>query len=404
MSLKVRRLWLFVHRYTGLAMAGFLLIAGLTGSLIAFSHELDVWLNPELFTVASRGEPLPPLALISRVERADPRLQVTAIPLHVEPGESVGLGVEPKMDHRTGKPFDLGYDELFVDPITGEVLGTRKADGCCFERRNLIPLLIRVHYSLYLPDPWGVWLMGGVALIWVFDCFIGVYLTLPARRIYQRTGRRRSWWQRWKPAWQVKTSAGRYRLTFDLHRAAGLWTWGMLLVLALSSMQYNLYSEIFAPVLKTLLPVVEVADSLPELPQVRDDPSLTWQQALERGRVLMAEHAQREGFTVEREAALLLDRNRGIFAYVVESSLDIRDKQADTRVYLSAIDGRELGFAHPYIASGNAVSQWLSALHTGRVWGLPYRIFLCLMGLIVAMLSVTGVVIWLKKRQARCRT
>jgi len=32
---------------------------------------------------------------------------------------------------------------------------------------------------------------------------------------------------------------------------------------------------------------------------------------------------------------------------------------------------------------------------------LPYRIFVCGLGLVIVMLSVTGVYIWWKKRQAR---
>lgn len=44
------------------------------------------------------------------------------------------------------------------------------------------------------------------------------------------------------------------------------------------------------------------------------------------------------------------------------------------------------------------------ALHTAMVFGLPMQIFVSVMGLIVVTLSVTGVVIWLKKRQGRQRT
>jgi uncharacterized iron-regulated membrane protein len=47
------------------------------------------------------------------------------------------------------------------------------------------------------------------------------------------------------------------------------------------------------------------------------------------------------------------------------------------------------------------VTNWLSALHQGEVFGLPYRIFVCVLGVMVVMLSVTGIVIWLKKRRAR---
>jgi uncharacterized iron-regulated membrane protein len=42
-------------------------------------------------------------------------------------------------------------------------------------------------------------------------------------------------------------------------------------------------------------------------------------------------------------------------------------------------------------------------LHSGRIAGVPGRILLSVMGLVVAMLSLTGIVIWLKKRQARLR-
>lgn len=40
-------------------------------------------------------------------------------------------------------------------------------------------------------------------------------------------------------------------------------------------------------------------------------------------------------------------------------------------------------------------------LHSGRILGLPGRILISIMGLVVALLSVTGVYIWLKKSKAR---
>jgi uncharacterized iron-regulated membrane protein len=42
-------------------------------------------------------------------------------------------------------------------------------------------------------------------------------------------------------------------------------------------------------------------------------------------------------------------------------------------------------------------------LHSGRIVGLPGRILISIMGLVVAALSVTGVVIWWRKRRARLR-
>lgn len=40
-------------------------------------------------------------------------------------------------------------------------------------------------------------------------------------------------------------------------------------------------------------------------------------------------------------------------------------------------------------------------LHTGQVFGIGYRIAVGIVGIIVAVLSVTGVVIWFVKRRGR---
>ena len=44
---------------------------------------------------------------------------------------------------------------------------------------------------------------------------------------------------------------------------------------------------------------------------------------------------------------------------------------------------------------------WATMLHMAQVFGLPYRVATSLLGLLVTMLSVTGVLIWLRKRSAR---
>jgi len=47
--------------------------------------------------------------------------------------------------------------------------------------------------------------------------------------------------------------------------------------------------------------------------------------------------------------------------------------------------------------------NWLRALHMIQdpVDYLVYRIFVCVIGVVIVMLSVTGVYIWWKKRRAR---
>ena len=73
------RPWLVLaHRWLGLMLAGVLVIAGLTGAILAFDDELDAWLNPALFR-ATAGAALPVDQLIASVERHDPRVQVGRI-------------------------------------------------------------------------------------------------------------------------------------------------------------------------------------------------------------------------------------------------------------------------------------------------------------------------------------
>jgi len=43
-------------------------------------------------------------------------------------------------------------------------------------------------------------------------------------------------------------------------------------------------------------------------------------------------------------------------------------------------------------------------LHSGRIVGTPGRVLISLIGIFVAALSVTGVVIWARKRRARTAT
>src|SRR3546814_2358493 len=94
----MRKFWRGVHRYCGLGLACFLFVNELSGSIIAFEHELDVWLNPTLFHAPRGGVALDPDRLISAIEHQDPRLRVALLPLDARPGESIEVQVAPRHD------------------------------------------------------------------------------------------------------------------------------------------------------------------------------------------------------------------------------------------------------------------------------------------------------------------
>lgn len=118
----------------------------------------------------------------------------------------------------------------------------------------------------------------------------------------------------------------------------------------------------------------------------------------------MDELLSHNGFTVESEAYLNLDRQRGVYVYGVKSTADAGG--LGTHVFFDANSG-ELTFAggpgsmNEY--AGDIAWRWLTELHTARVFGFPYQVFVCIMGLVIAMLTVTGIYIWWSKRKVRRR-
>ena len=71
-------------------------------------------------------------------------------------------------------------------------------------------------------------------------------------------------------------------------------------------------------------------------------------------------------------------------------------------LYFDGRDGSPAGGVIPGTGSaGDIFLQSQFPLHSGRIIGLPGRILISAMGLMVAMLSATGPIIWLRKRRAR---
>lgn len=235
------------HRYAGLALAGFLFLAGLTGALLAWNDTLDARLSPSLFQArapAPNAAPLDPLHLRDLVARAFPDTQVLYAPLTAAPGDAYIFYLQATAG------ASLANDQVFIDPYTGVILGERKWGDISQGVKNLMPFIERLHYSLALGDA-GTYFFGIIALLWTLDCFVGAWLTLPPPAVSPTPARRRSWLTRWTPAWTLRWSAGGYKRTFDLHRAGGLWLWFILFVIAWSGVSFNLPS-VYEPVMKTL--------------------------------------------------------------------------------------------------------------------------------------------------------
>jgi uncharacterized iron-regulated membrane protein len=402
----LRAFWTLIHRYAGLLMAGFLFVSGVTGAVISWDHELDDLLNPHLMETHTSGAAQPSLALAKQIESAYPQARVSFLPLHAQPGKSLAFGIDARVDPATGKLHELGFNQLFVDPVNGAQLGKREWGAVWpITKETFVSFLYRFHYTLHIPemwgiDRWGIWLMGVIAMIWVVDSFIGFYLTLPVRRRSAEPAGK-TWWQRWQPAWKVRWKGGSSKLNFDLHRAFSLWTWALLFILAFTAFSLNLYGEVFYPVLKKVSQVTPSPfdTRAPVDRHTPIEPRLTYADIIVRAG---AEAAGRKW--AEPAGSVFYSKEYGIYGVSFFKPGDDHGAGGvgPASLYYDGVDGRLLGDRQPW--KGTAADIFVQAqfpLHSGRILGLPGRILISFMGIVVAMLSVTGVIVWWRKRVSR---
>ncbi|ARW15945.1 PepSY-associated TM helix domain-containing protein [Komagataeibacter europaeus] len=373
-----------LHRYTGLLLSGVLFIAGLTGSISVFRTEIDAALNPDLFHAPAPAHPLPVSALLARLKLQRPETQVTALLYRPPAGRAIVVYSSETVAGRT----DPVENEIFLDPGTGRIQGMRPAEGCCFNRRVLMSFIYRVHYSLDLGQA-GMWVMGISAMLWSIDCVVGLFLTFPLHQ----PAWRQAFWRQWRKTWAIGLRRSSIRITFDLHRAVSLWLWVVLLGIAISGVALALEDEVFNPVIRTILPTASpMTDTrLPAHPVTID-----------QAEGLAAGFVQAHG-SGERPAAVLLDPDGGTAMFYLFSNQGTEPSGLGSPIVTVDLKTGQVtaGDMPGRGAAGNLVMQMQLPWHSGRIAGFAGRILICLSGLSVCMLVVTGIMIWQRKRQTR---
>jgi uncharacterized iron-regulated membrane protein len=381
-----------LHRWLGVATALFLFVSGITGAVIAWDHEIDALLNPEFFYARTDAPALAPLELARRVEAADPRVQVTYMPLGIEPGRTAQMMVMARTNPATKAPFDVDYNQIAVDPATGAVQAKRLWGAISLAPINLMPFLYKLHYTLHLPFVGGIdvgtWLLGIVGIMWFFDSGIALILSFPSVKA-------------WRKSFAFRVRRGGYALTFDLHRSGGVWIWGLLLVMALTSISMNLSEPVVRPVVSAfskLSPSFFGNEALVRAgaPGSKD---VTPEQIL----AAAARDAKQQGITEPMGALYFAPAFQAYGVGFFKPGLDHGDGGlGNAWLYYNGHSGALAGTSIP--GRGTAGDIFLQAqfpLHSGRIIGVPGRILVSVVGVLVAMLSITGLMIWLKKRGAR---
>ena len=392
----VRTIMAVLHRWAGLFIALFLIIAGLTGALISWDREIDAWLNPSLYLadsggIAGVGTPAQSLALANRLEASDPRLRIKYLPLSIAPGHTLGMTVTPQVDPATGKNYKFDFNQVALDPVTARVQATRLWGEFSFSTEALMPVLYKLHYSLHIPPvgglPLGNWFMGIVSLVWLFDCFIALVIAFPNL-------------QSWKKSFSFRLHSGMPKLNFDLHRSGGVWIWLLLLTMAMTSLSMNL-PDIVRPVVGAISPLTPGQYEQRQRRKLPPPPALTREQII----TFATAEAQRRGWTLPLGA---IHYSAPFDVYGVSFFAPGQDLGGaglgNPWLYFDGKTGAAVSEKIP--GSGSAGDLFMALqfpLHSGRIVGLAGRILISFLGVAIALLSITGLVIWTKRRQAKSK-
>ena len=354
----MRNAVLKLHLWVGLAAGLLLLGAAVSGALLVFEQKIDDALNPGLAKVQPHGEALNLTQAKAAIERAYPNYAVVAFDIPETPDHSAGAYLEDK----GGKSLDVAYN-----PYTGEVLGI--VDDNRFTRK------LHGFHTHLLAGEFGSDVMGLGAALLSFLGVSGIYL----------------WWPKKKVGIDWASSGAKFH--FDLHNTVGILSSLVLLLFAFTGLLVhferqvdNWASHVSHTPLHPRVPPIEA----PRYGEPMMDPAHLLKIAQEA-----APGAKATGFD-------LPDRS-GDAALVLLKYPEDHTPAGRTRVYLdpyrgtivAALDSRKFPPAVTYAARLNR------EIHTGDIYGWPTRIAASFFSLMLAVLAISGPMLWWYRRPAR---
>ena len=345
-----------VHLWVGIILALYMILIGVTGSILVLRQELEnlsglrPWHDLQL-----TGPTADIVTVIGNVRRAYPRARLVSV---LAPTER-----DPMFVARIQGPGALN---VALHPTTGQILGPLP------RRRSWLNVVRELHITLLI----------GITGRKTNGVLAGFLLLLNITGMVV-------WWpglKSWTRALKVDFRRGWRRVNFDLHRAVGFWTLGIVTLWAISGVYFGFPSQTFA-FINRLSPIVTARPPLLGVPAQNNATApdlhafVTQAHVLDPGTTLMG-----IGFPGDRRAPLqiYMRRGRGVgFEY------------ADT-LYFNPYDGTYLTTWKYGV--NQSLGDWFIwsqiPLHYGTFWGLGVKILWFLMGLSIPLLTVTGALMY----------
>ncbi len=200
-----RKLLFNLHLYTALITGAFIVILGLTGSVMAFEPEIDHLRHWKLAYVTPQPPVLSLAEISAAVSKAFPGAHIVDYGLSTSPGLSYQIALQ-----RRGT--------VYINQYTGAVLGIRVGpDFMDVLQNNIHQFHLRL---LVMPkgpgaDP-GKTIMSWAGVAMLFLLLSGLYLWWPLKRV------------------TVQSSGPTMRFWFDLHSVVGIFSLVFLFLLTIT--------------------------------------------------------------------------------------------------------------------------------------------------------------------------
>ncbi|WP_347331135.1 PepSY-associated TM helix domain-containing protein [Marinimicrobium locisalis] len=345
-----RRLWFSLHSWAGMKLSLLFFFVSLTGTIAVYAYEVD-W----LFTPAMRVQAPSPDA-----ERLPAGTQLAAA-LQQHPNWTPSffhVNLPGYMaSELIAKDEEGELRRVYINPYTAEVQGV--ADWF-----NAHRFLRQAHRHLMLPLKWGLTivallsiplLLSMISAFPIFKRWWRGFFKLP-----QSTDPPRRWWG-------------------NLHRWLGLWSLPFILIIGLTSFWYLIEQwGAAAPSAASALPPPPEAGPLPR-------------EAAPLNRALEAALAQWPGYRLE--SLFFRGDNQPVVLQGQDSALLVRPRT--NILLLDPAAGEVLGqFRGEQLTAHQRIAEAADPLHFGTFGGQPTRFLWFLWGLMLTLLSASGVWIY----------
>ncbi|MDR2676333.1 MAG: PepSY domain-containing protein [Opitutaceae bacterium] len=366
------------HFWAGLLVAPVLVVVSLTGALFVFHEEINELIQPGLRRVAPGGARLPCEARLAaaRAHLGD-GWRLAFISESDDPARADELLFEKEKHHdpaaqsgENGDGHDHEYMTVMVNPHTANVTGSASS------KTGFTGVVLRLHRTLLAGAP-------GRIIVELATCW-GIVTLLTGLLL---------WWPRLKGkirgVWLPRFRRGGGTALRDLHVVPAIYTLPLALIIMFTGL-------LFTPVWgRGFFAGLYLAGQLPAgyISPPKSAP------APEGARLLTADEAiaaARRHFDFGRISVRVPARPGD--AWLIASPLDELFKPG-AFVSIDACSGAALDVVQfRDLPLGARLARWFYPVHTGAIFGLPTKILAVAACLAIILMSVTGVMMWWRRR------